>query len=396
MKIGLCLKALLRAVVISLICTADIRAQSVVPGEWLVQLESGSKPLSLLEALKAHLNTTLEKLPQQPAVTNSLLGRISIKPISTNLNTWLISVPQPLEVSAEWVAAQKEVVLVQPNHYLTQRTNPTPNDPLFPSQWQYLNMGLNDGIPGADLDAMEAWSHTTGGLSAAGDTIVIAVIDGGVAYNHPDLSANLWKNWKEKPGDGLDNDDNGFIDDFLGWNVFSQSDLIQGFSTTHGTPVCGIVGAQGNNNIGVTGVNWNIKIMFVSGGVTVSSILAAYDYVLQSRKKYNETNGAQGAFVVAVNSSWGIDFGMPFEAPLWCQVYDELGAAGILGVAATANMPVNVDEVGDLPTTCPSDYLISVSSLTNKDLIAPTAAWGQTNIDLASYGEQVFTLTSTD
>ncbi len=269
-----------------------------------------------------------------------------------------------------------------------------PNDPLFAQQWHHRNNGVPGGLPNADLDSDLAWTFATGGLTPAGDTIVVAVIDGGIDQLHPDLVANLWRNWAEIPNDGIDNDQNGYIDDVRGWNVLKNSDEIGGLSAAHGTPVSGIIGAQGNNGIGGSGVNWKVKIMFVATGGTVADVLAAYEYIWQARRRYNRTGGKQGAFVVAVNNSFGTNLGVPAQAPLWCAAFDSLGQAGILSVAATANSPIDVDVLGDLPTTCPSDYLISVTSLARTDKKALNAAWGKQHIDLGAYGDGVFSTAS--
>lgn len=265
-----------------------------------------------------------------------------------------------------------------------------PNDPLLAQQWHHLNTGAQGGLFNADLDSELAWGIAQGGLTPAGDTIVVAVIDGGLDHLHPDLAANLWRNWAEIPNDGLDNDLNGYVDDVRGWNVLKNSDEIGGLSAAHGTPVSGIIGARGNNGIGGSGVNWKVKIMFVATGGTVADVLAAYEYIWQARRRYNRTGGKEGAFVVAINNSFGTNYGQPAQAPLWCAAFDSLGAAGILSVAATANVPVDVDVLGDLPTTCPSDFLVSVTNLARTDQKAANAAWGQQHIDLGAYGDGVF------
>jgi hypothetical protein len=362
-----------------------------VSGQFLASLQPGQTPQTLTRRFQEEF----------------FISNISFKKISNLLNVWLLETKEADEQKTlEWLARQPEVRAAQLNHLVENRSaalltgkphlnDLLPNDPLFPQQWQYVNTGANGGLPDADLDAEMAWDIATGGLTPAGDTIVVAVIDDGIDLNHSDLAPNLWKNWDEIPNDNSDNDGNGYVDDFRGWNVFSQNDNIAGVNTAHGTPVSGIIGARGNNENGVTGVNWNVKIMFVAGSGTEADILAAYDYVRRMRQLYNASNGQSGAFVVAVNSSFGINYGQPSAAPLWCVAFDSLGAAGILSVAATANIPVNVDDVGDLPTTCPSDYLVAVTSLTNADLKAPNAAWGATQIDLGAFGQGVFS-TSTN
>ena len=94
---------------------------------------------------------------------------------------------------------------------------------------------------------------------------------------------------------------------------------------------------------------------------------------------------------VAVNCSWGINYGQPSEAPLWCEAFDQLGAVGIVSIAATANLPINVDELGDLPTACPSNFLIGVTSLNSSDQKVDNAAWGLHTVDLGAYGQEVYT-----
>lgn len=383
--------SLLCCLVISLLGSSLLHAQTSASEGWLIQLSAQTRAGDLVDQLEHAIYTTPD---QWLAVSDSSRPAIRIRRVSRSMNTYLLQVQGVEGNIYEWLKTRPEIRACQKNRPLELR-NTVPNDPFFLQQWQYLNLGANGGALGADMKATEAWDISRGGVTPAGDTIVVAVIDAGVNKSHPDLQANLWKNRHEIPGDGIDNDQNGYKDDYEGWNVFSENDQIQGVMANHGTPVSGIVGAVGDNGIGVSGVNWNVKIMFIAGGNTEAEILAAYDYVLQARKLYNETHGAKGAFVVAVNCSWGINYGSPGDAPLWCQAFDSLGQTGILSVAATTNIGVNVDLVGDLPTTCPSDYLISVTSLNHQDIKPQAAGWGSTHIDLGAYGENVYTLTGT-
>ncbi len=361
-----------------------------LPGQLLVGLQPGASPENLAQRGAAELGSQI----------------LVQKKVATLLNIWQLQTgaeDAAEQAALAWLRRQPEVRAAQLNHLLQYRGglgnlpyppnhDTLPNDPLVAAQWPYVNNGDDGGMFDADLDAEQAWALTTGGWSAAGDTLVVAVIDGGVDFQHPDLAANAWHNWADLPNDGLDNDLNGFTDDFRGWNVDAQNDDLTGQTTGHGTPICGIVGARGDNGIGVVGVNWSVKIMFVASGGSEAAILAAYDYVWQARSLYNRTDGQHGAFVTVVNCSWGINYGQPADAPLWCAAFDTLGAAGILSVAATANLPVDVDLNGDLPTACPSDYLITVTSLQRDDQKAPSAGWGLQHIDLGAYGQDVFTL----
>jgi hypothetical protein len=149
----------------------------------------------------------------------------------------------------------------------------------------------------------------------------------------------------------------------------------------------------------MAGISWNVKVMGVAGpedlghpniALAEAGVLESYSYILNFRKRYNTSNGADGAFVVAVNSSWGIDFGDPADAPLWCAMYDSMGVAGILNCAATANLGIDIDVDLDLPTACPSDYLISVTNTNCFDQKVFQAGSGATTIDLGAPGEDSY------
>ncbi len=285
------------------------------------------------------------------------------------------------------VKANPLTVLAQFNYTAKERVNP-PNDPQYNNgnMWDMNNTGQNGGVADADIDAPEAWDITTGGLTAQGDTIVVAVVDCGFDLNQQDL--NFWKNRGEIPGNLLDDDGNGYVDDVKGWNVATNSDAIT--SCPHGTHVAGTVGARGNNGIGVTGVNWNVRIMPIFyGNAQDADVVVAYSYAMDNRRLYNQTNGARGAFVVSTNSSFGIDFGHPIDHPLWCAMYDSLGSVGILSACATANTNNNIDIADDIPTACASDWMIAVTNTTRTDVKTLNAGYGATTIDLGAPGTNI-------
>lgn len=290
----------------------------------------------------------------------------------------------------------EEVVVAQLNHFLKRR-NIAPNDPRLDDQWQWINTGER-GLADADIDADEAWSFSTGGVSQLGDTIVVAVLDVGVAGDHEDLQSNIWINHKEIPNNGVDDDQNGYVDDYRGWNVLSANDDIDpevfggGVEETHGTEILGVIGAVGDNGIGITGINWKVKMMnvFFNSDLNEADMIAAYGYVLDQRKLYNETNGNQGAFVVATNLSYGDEDLTPEETPIWCAVYDSLGRQGILNCTATANTSIDIDSIRDVPTSCASEYMISVTATNDSD-VRSFAAYGKNDIDLAAPGSQLLT-----
>lgn len=260
----------------------------------------------------------------------------------------------------------------------------SPNDPLWVSQENLRAIGT-----------LGAWRYTTGGITPQGDTIVTAILEKGIMRNHPDLTANVWRNWTEIPDNKKDDDRNGFVDDYEGWDVILGGDGEGYTGTSHGTSVAGIIGARGNNRLGVVGVNWYAKLMVITNIVDEGDIIAGHYYVYKARKAYNETKGARGAFVVALNFSNGIDFAYAKDHPLWCAMYDSLGRVGVLTAAAATNNRVNVDDEGDMPTTCPSESLVSVTSYDielGKETIR--RGYGRVNIDLAA-PELSYTTTST-
>lgn len=347
-----------------------------VPGEMIIMLKHNAK----LNSLTSHF------------------GNVNLKPkqlLVEDLGIWLCEYEPNLMNDIfllNEVRKQPSVQIAQFNHYVTQRSNPLmPNDTQFGSQWSLNNTGQTGGTVDADIDAPEAWSLTTGGLSAQGDSIIVAIIDGGFYLTHPDIK--FWKNYADIPGNSIDDDGNGYIDDYDGWNAYNNTGNITG--NTHGSHVSGIAGAIGNNNLGVCGVNWGAKIMPVMGSSgTESVVLIAYGYVYKMRKKYKQTNGSQGAFVVSTNSSFGVDYGQPANYPLWCAFYDSLGAVGILSACATANLNINIDVQGDIPTACPSPFMVSVTNTTNTDAKNTGAAYGLLTIDLGAPGTNILSTTT--
>lgn len=318
---------------------------------------------------------------------------ISSKLISSPLNIYKLHVDVSIKNEKQLISEfyrNPSTLIAQLNHLTTSRAT-TPDDPLFEQQWQYFQE--ND----RDIDADEAWDVTTGGSTLNGDIIVAGVIDGGFNINHPDLQENLFINTLEVPNNNIDDDENGYIDDVNGWNAYESTGTLFGanFDGGHGTAVHGIVGAKGNNGIGVAGVNWDVKVMTICGSSGNEAIvLEAYSYILESRILYNETNGESGAFVVSTNASFGIDFGQPEDSPLWCAMYDTLGQNGILSCGATINGNQNVDVVGDVPTACPSDYLIAVTNTNINDIKVTNAGFGAETIDLGAPGQGAFTTNS--
>jgi len=271
------------------------------------------------------------------------------------------------------------------NHEVEQRL--APDDQYFDMQW------------GLDLiNAPAAWEVTTGGTDFYGREIVVAVMDESFDFSHPDLEGVIFENEGEIEGDGIDNDNNGYIDDFHGWNSTDLNGTHITDTNNHGNAVMGIIGAKGDNGVGISGVNWNVKILPISGIATQAEVISGYQYIIDMRRRYNETDGAEGAYVVASNYSAGINnaFGTLPQFATWCGMYDKLAEVGVLSVGATSNRNINVDADGDMPTTCPSEFLMAVTNTDVDDIKVPAAGYGQMNIDLGAPGKGTFALDVAD
>ncbi|MBT3979761.1 MAG: S8 family serine peptidase [Bacteriovoracaceae bacterium] len=276
-----------------------------------------------------------------------------------------------------------QIEYAQYDHYVKQRKSP--NDKEFKTQWS-----LNTGKAQADINANQAWELGTGGVDSSGNQIVVAVVDGGVDLGHSDLERNIWVNEAEIGGNGVDDDQNGYVDDLNGWNAYEDNGKIP--VARHGTHVAGIIGAVGNNKKLVSGVNWDVKIMSVAGSSRLTStIVKAYGYVMKQKKIWMESSGLKGANVVATNSSFGVDYGNceSDDFPVWNDLYNQMGSMGILSAAATINDSVNVDENGDVPTGCSSDFLVTVTNTNSENKIYEYAGFGANSIDLGAPGTEI-------
>lgn len=259
----------------------------------------------------------------------------------------------------------------------------TPNDSLYNQQY-YL----------PKISVPQLWDITQGGTTACGDTIVVAVIDRGFDLKNKDFSGNIYQNNAEIPNNGIDDDGNGYIDDYQGYNFYSMNDnhdkpQFDG-DQYHGNECAGIIGARGNNITGISGINWQTKMLFLSASRSVEYVIAAYDYAYKMRKLYNDTKGAKGAFIAVTSCSLGIDGARPEDNLPWCNVYDKLGQVGIINIVAATNMPGDLYTIGDVPGLCKSDYLIVVNSTDANDKLANFSPTSTTYIGISAPGTDIF------
>jgi subtilisin family serine protease len=266
------------------------------------------------------------------------------------------------------------VEYAEPNYII--RAVLMPNDPQFLQLWGLHNTGQTGGTPDADIDAPEAWD-----IHRGSSDVVIAVIDSGVAYHHPDLDdgseRNIWTNDAELNGfPGVDDDGNGYVDDFSGWDFVGEDNDPTDY-LFHGTHVAGTIAAIGNNATGITGVNWlasimPLRIFGASGfGDTAKAIEAIF---------YAVRNGAS-----VINASWGGD---DFSQVL----YDAISYAnetGCLFVAAAGNSSADNDAIPFYPASYDLANIISVAATDHSDTLAAFSNYGATSVDVGAPGVNI-------
>lgn len=306
-----------------------------------------------------------------------------------------------------WGKSQTRYVeAVAPNEVLKPAA--VSNDPYFKYQWMAQNTGqLNPdplvlsqdevskaddvrkfGTVGADINLAKAWDITRGSSD-----VVVAVIDSGTDFSHPDLAPNRWTNPGEIEGDGIDNDGNGYVDDAYGFNTFANNaDLTDIIG--HGTAVASCVSAAGDNGIGIAGVTWNTKIMTLrvddpeSQNYATSATLAAYDYVVKQKRR--------GVNIAAVNLSYGGN--RSFFNQIEYSAVRRVADAGMVVVSSAGNDGVNNDRVlqGPQRVTGLGTRVLTVAATDNQDRLTTFSSFGAATVQLAAPGEQILMAASKD
>lgn len=252
----------------------------------------------------------------------------------------------------------------------------TPNDTHYSLLWGMHNTGQtvagDPGVADMDIDAPEAWDLITT------STLPIAVCDSGLRRTHEDISGNLWTNPGEIAGNGVDDDGNGYVDDTQGWDFyFNDNDPNDG--NGHGTHVAGTIGGKGNNGKGVTGVNWNCKIVALrianaSGSISSTAAISAINYCV-------------GKGIKLSNHSWG---GGAYSQSMFNTI-SAARTAGHLVIAASGNggadgIGDNNDSTPQYPASYNLDNVISVAAVNNDGNLAGFSNFGATSVDLAAPG----------
>jgi subtilisin family serine protease len=251
------------------------------------------------------------------------------------------------------------------------------NDEFFFKQWALFNHGQDGGKFGADISAMRAWSVTKGS-----DQVVVAVLDSGVDYTHPDLANNIWRRpeiIKAYQDDDLT--DEGPIDDVHGFNVAEGTgDPMD--DNGHGTHCAGIIGAEGGNEAGITGVNWTVKIMALKfmdaeGAGTTGDAIEAINYVINRKRA--------GVNVRVISASWG----STMKSRALEDVIRKAGDEGILIVAAAGNASSDNDRVPHYPASYDLNNVISVAAVNRLDELTSFSNYGATSVHVAAPGEAI-------
>ncbi|NRD72417.1 S8 family serine peptidase [Shewanella sp. VB17] len=295
------------------------------------------------------------------------------------LSTLTLSSGSDVFTAIKMISQHPAVKYAEPNYVI--KAIGAPDDPDFVSLWAMNNTGQNGGTADADIDAVEAWDITTGDAS-----LVIGVIDTGVDYNHPDLQGNIWTNPNEIANNNIDDDGNGVVDDVHGFSAVNNSGDPMDVNG-HGTHVSGTIGAKGNNDIGVVGVNWDVSIIgcqFLDAGGSGSTegAIACIDYLTDLKKNY-------GVDIKATNNSWG---GGGFSQALKDSI-ESAGDAGILFFAAAGNSARDNDVTPSYPASYDSDAVMAIASTDRNDNMSSFSQWGRVSVDMGAPGSSILSTT---
>jgi thermitase len=363
-------------------------AANFVPNELIIQYAPGAGEVEKANARSRIGATSKQDLTSDP-MRNAGLGDLELAAIPPGL-----SVAQ----AARAIESDSAVRFAEPNWIYTHQA--TSNDPYYTNGSLWGMYG--DGTTPANQygsQAGEAWAANHTGS----DTVYVGVIDEGIQYTHPDLSANIWVNPFD-PVDGVDNDGNGYIDDVRGWDFNSDDNgTFDGGADDHGTHVAGTIGAVGGNGIGVAGVNWNVTIInakFLGGpGGTLANAVLSVDYITDLKTRH-------GLNIVATNNSWG---GGGYSTALH-EALIRGANANILFIAAAGNSGSNNDTTDSYPSnyntsvqpTYPPRYtgvrmdpasydaVIAVAALASNGTIPSWTSFGATTVDLGAPGVGVY------
>ena len=345
----------------------DPYGKRIVPGELLIKVREDL----ILPFSQGSRLTVLEE-------THQAAGSRLMRTYSSFPNIALVKVNDGVSLSSAINAYKRSGLVERMSYNYIRKASVLPDDALLQGgkQWGIENAGQLGGIEGADISADEAWE-----IGNDASEIVIAILDSGVRYTHEDLARNMWVNRGEIAGNGIDDDNNGYIDDIHGINTVgidgnrtpeTEGDPMDELG--HGTHVAGIAGAVGNNGLGVAGVAWQAKLMALKfldsqGEGSDADAIECINYARE-----------QGARII--NSSWG---GLDFN-PLLGEAIEEANAAGIYFVAAAGNESSNNDDQPNYPSSYAYPNVVSVTATDKRNGFATFANYGESEVELAAPG----------
>ena len=249
-----------------------------------------------------------------------------------------------------------------------------PNDPMFAEQWALSNSGQNGGKANADLAAIKAWLKTQGS-----EKVVVAVLDTGVDYGHPDLVSNIWFRPDNIPQ--YKDDELGTFNDRYGFNgTDNQSDPMD--DNGHGTHCAGIIGAEGDNQQGIAGINWKVQIMPLKflgrgGSGTTKDAIEAINYAIDRKRN--------GVNLRVISASWGsTQYSKALE-----ETIRAAGEEGILFIAAAGNNGTSNDRFPHYPSNYDLPNVISVAALDRNDQLASFSNFGIKTVHIAAPGKEI-------
>ncbi len=341
---------------LSVIANAQLTQKTFAGGELLIKLKAGEPQARLTELARSTGSQLLEKLGDTGWMRMKLPEKTTVR------------------MGEAQFASFPFVEAAQPNYYYHLQV--TPDDTRFSELW-----GMTK------ISAPAAWDIETGSSST-----IVAVIDTGIQYTHEDLAANMWTNSGETPGNGIDDDANGYIDDHYGYDFFfGDADPLDEYG--HGTHVAGIIGAAGNNGLGVVGVNWNVRVMAVKiydstgFGTTSAMLINAYNYVRMMR--------GRGENIRVTNNSYGgCDEACGYDQATM-EALEALANAGVLNVFSAGNDASNVDLNPSYPGSYDLPGIITVASSTSTDARSGFSNYGPLSVDLAAPGSSILSTVMT-
>jgi RHS repeat-associated protein len=275
------------------------------------------------------------------------------------------------DVAAQELRLDPTIEAVEPN-FLIARDQTTPSDSRFSEQWSLRNTGQSGGLTGSDINVLPAWERTTGSPQT-----VIAVVDSGVDFTHPDLRNNQWTNTGEQ-NNNSDDDQNGYMNDLRGWDFVTNTGEIRDYQG-HGTAIAGIIAAEGNNSEGVSGVMWRASLMSLrvldqTGTGDIGRAIEAIDYAVE-----------MGARVI--NCSWGTDQASTFLR----EAIERANSRGVVVICSAGNGGRNLDVQPYYPASYNLPNVIGVAASNNFDQLAAESNYGRARITLAAPGANILT-----